>query len=145
MGRSRRWPRATAPCRSRFAARTSWKTWAIRSTEWLASSTNPTRTWNRHASIGLMTPHDVHHGLARAKWDRRAKALLAKYAAHPERFPNGVPTPPPLPTAAWINKPVSAAALAEPADQSAPAGAQVGGAVAEVAIVNAAVTPNTAL
>jgi hypothetical protein len=43
-----------------------------------------------------MTPHDVHYGLAKEKWNRRAQALAAKYAAHPERFPNGVPAPPPL-------------------------------------------------
>ena len=31
--------------------------------------------------------------------------LLEAYAAHPERFPNGVPTPAALPEAVWINKP----------------------------------------
>ena len=30
----------------------------------------------------------------------------------PERFPHGVPTPPPLPAAAWINKPASVAPVA---------------------------------
>jgi putative transposase len=72
-------------------------------------------TEHRHSALGLMTPHDVHYGLAEAKWQQRAAVLRAAYAAHPERFPRGVPTPPPLPTAAWINKspPVPALPLPE--------------------------------
>ena len=71
-------------------------------------------TEHRHGALGLMTPHDIHHGLATAKWLQRAEVLRATYAAHPERFPRGVPVPPPLPTAAWINKPPAAPALAVP-------------------------------
>jgi len=33
--------------------------------------------------------------------------LRAAYEAHPARFPSDVPLPPPLPTAARINKPPS--------------------------------------
>jgi hypothetical protein len=55
---------------------------------------------HRHGALGLMTPHDMHYGLAAAKWQHRAEVLRAAYAAHPERFPRGVPVPPPLPTAA---------------------------------------------
>jgi putative transposase len=62
-------------------------------------------TEHRHGALGLMTPADVHHGLAPAKWRQRADVLRAAYAAHPERFPRGVPLPPPLPLVAWINKP----------------------------------------
>jgi len=62
-------------------------------------------TEHRHGALGLMTPHDIHYGLAAAKWQQRAEVLRAAYAAHPERFPRGVPLPPPMPTAAWINKP----------------------------------------
>ena len=61
-----------------------------------------------------MTPHDILYGLAAAKWQQRAEVLRAAYAAHPEHFPRGVPVPPPLPTAAWINKPLSPPALAVP-------------------------------
>ena len=61
-----------------------------------------------------MTPHDMHYGLAATKWQQRAAVLCATYAAHPKRFPRGVPVPPPLPTAAWINKPLAAPALAVP-------------------------------
>ncbi|MBI2158548.1 MAG: transposase [Candidatus Rokubacteria bacterium] len=60
-------------------------------------------TEHRHGALGLMTPHDLHYGLAAAKWQQRAEVLRAAYAAHPERFPRGVPVPPTLPTAAWIN------------------------------------------
>ena len=84
---------------------------------------------HHHVNLGLMTPHDIHFGLAQGKWHQRAQALLRAYQAHPERFPRGVPTPPPLPTAAWINKPSATAASAEPADQRALKGAQAGGAV----------------
>jgi putative transposase len=69
-------------------------------------------TEHHHVALGLMTPHDIHYGLAQAKWDQRAAVLRAAYAAHPERFPRGVPLPPPLPTAAWINKPSVIPALA---------------------------------
>ena len=71
-------------------------------------------TEHRHGALGLMTPHDIHYGLAAAKWQRRAEILRAAYQAHPGRFPRGVPVPPPLPTAAWINKPLTAPALAAP-------------------------------
>jgi putative transposase len=69
---------------------------------------------HRHSALGLMTPHDIHYGLAQAKWQRRADLLRAAYHAHPERFPRGVPVPPPLPTAAWINKPLTSPAGAAP-------------------------------
>jgi len=64
-------------------------------------------TEHRHSGIGLLTPHDVHHGLAPARVIQRATTLTAAYAAHPERFPRGIPTPPKVPTAVWINKPTS--------------------------------------
>ena len=69
---------------------------------------------HRHGALGLMTPHDIHYGLAEAKWQQRAEVLRAAYAAHPARFPRGVPLPPPLPTAAWINKPPVVPALVVP-------------------------------
>ncbi len=60
---------------------------------------------HHHSGLGLLTPHDVHHGLAQARLERRALTLAAAWRAHPERFPCGLPTPPVLPTEAWINKP----------------------------------------
>lgn len=60
---------------------------------------------HHHSGIAMMTPHDVHYGLALGKIERRTRTLAAAFAAHPERFPNGAPTPRPLPTEVWINKP----------------------------------------
>jgi len=44
---------------------------------------------HHHAGIGLLTPHDLHHGLATVRVNQRAATLTAAYAAHPERFPTG--------------------------------------------------------
>jgi putative transposase len=71
-------------------------------------------TEHRHGALGLMTPHDIRYGLAAAKWEHRATVLRAAYHAHPERFPRGVPLPPPLPMAAWITKPPVSSAQAVP-------------------------------
>jgi putative transposase len=60
---------------------------------------------HRHAGIGLMPPEAVHYGRASELHAIRANVLRAAYLAHPERFVNGYPVPPPLPTAAWINPP----------------------------------------
>lgn len=60
---------------------------------------------HRHHGIGLLTPADVHFGRAEQKRARRADVLAAAHVAHPERFVNGLPVPPPAPTAVWINEP----------------------------------------
>jgi putative transposase len=60
---------------------------------------------HRHAGIGLMTPAMVHYGQAEAVREERAQVLATAYAAHPERFVKGLPKPPHLPKAAWINEP----------------------------------------
>jgi len=60
---------------------------------------------HRHSGIGLLTPEVVHYGKAEAVVSQRRVVLSAVYEAHPERFVRGVPAPPPLPEAAWINKP----------------------------------------
>jgi putative transposase len=62
---------------------------------------------HRHSGIGLMTPATVHHGRAKQARAARQAVLTAAYAANPERFVRKAPTPPTLPTAAWINKPKS--------------------------------------
>jgi putative transposase len=62
---------------------------------------------HRHSGIGLMTPAAVHHGHAQALYTERQRVLAAAYTATPERFVRGTPTPPQLPTAAWINKPTT--------------------------------------
>ena len=60
---------------------------------------------HRHSGIGFHTPADVHYGRAEQVRSERALVLDAAYAAHPERFVRKPPTPPQLPTPAWINKP----------------------------------------
>jgi putative transposase len=60
---------------------------------------------HRAPTLGYHTPHDVHYGLAAARQAQRAAVLQAAYAQHPERFVRRIPTPLPLPTAAWINPP----------------------------------------
>jgi putative transposase len=65
---------------------------------------------HRHAGIGLLTPYDVHHGLADTKVERRATVLAHAYAEHPERFVRGAPRPPAPPQEVWINKPIAGTA-----------------------------------
>jgi len=66
-------------------------------------------TWynhdHHHSGIGLQTPADVHYGRAGAVREARALTLSSAYELHPERFVRKHPEPPPLPQAAWINKP----------------------------------------
>jgi putative transposase len=63
---------------------------------------------HRHFGIGLMPPAAVHYGQAGAPRAHRARVLAVAYAANPDRFVRGVPCPPLLPTAAWINPPSTA-------------------------------------
>jgi putative transposase len=60
---------------------------------------------HRHSGVGFHTPADVHYGRAELVRAERGLVLDAAYAAHPERFVRKPPTPPELPTVAWINKP----------------------------------------
>lgn len=60
---------------------------------------------HRHSGIALLTPHDVHYGLAAAKVAARTVVLQQAHAAHPERFVRGLPAAASPPTAAWINRP----------------------------------------
>jgi len=60
---------------------------------------------HHHSGIGLMTPAAMHYGQAQELYDRRADVLTAAYERNPERFVRKLPTPPELPTAAWINRP----------------------------------------
>ena len=62
---------------------------------------------HRHSGIGLMTPEQVHYGLAQKVYEGRCQVLLSAYEKTPERFKGKVPKPLALPEAAWINKPKS--------------------------------------
>ena len=78
------------------------------------------RTWSRaffawynhehhHSALALLTPADVHYGRAEAIIDQRQQVLQAAYQNNPERFVQGPPQPPQLPTEVWINPPRKAA------------------------------------
>ena len=66
-------------------------------------------TWynhqHHHTGIGLMTPAQVHYGLADQIYQDRCRVLQSAYQMHPQRFKHRQPTPPQLPDAVWINKP----------------------------------------
>jgi putative transposase len=59
---------------------------------------------HRHSGIGMMTPACVHHGRAAQVRQQRVLVLEAAWKRHPERFARQ-PSPPTMPTAAWINPP----------------------------------------
>ena len=60
---------------------------------------------HRHSGVGLHTPASVHYGTAAEVRAKRVETLDAAYRANPGRFRHRRPSPPKLPTAAWINKP----------------------------------------
>jgi putative transposase len=62
-------------------------------------------TMHHHSGLGWMTPYDVHYGLAGQRFGEREETLRKAFEATPERFVGGVPKPPALPQAVWINKP----------------------------------------
>lgn len=62
---------------------------------------------HRHSALGLMTPATVHFGQAPAVRDKRQQVLQQAYSDHPQRFVRGIPSPPELPAAVWINPPNS--------------------------------------
>jgi putative transposase len=66
---------------------------------------------HRHAGIGLHTPASVHYGTAVEVRAQRAVTLDAAYAANPSRIRHRRPTPPKLPTVAWINEPTPEALI----------------------------------
>jgi putative transposase len=60
---------------------------------------------HHHSGLGLMTPAAVHYDLAEEIYEQRRQVLAAAYAAYPERFVGGEPTPPRWPDEVWINRP----------------------------------------
>jgi putative transposase len=65
---------------------------------------------HRHSGIGFVTPEDLHTGRAHHTREKRCTVLRSAYEKHPERFVKGIPQPPQIPEAAWINKPQESAA-----------------------------------
>jgi len=62
-------------------------------------------TAHRHSGIAFMAPEAVHYGRATALTEKRAGTLDTAFTANPNRFKHVAPSPPVLPTAAWINPP----------------------------------------
>jgi putative transposase len=62
-------------------------------------------TTHRHSGIAFMTPEVVHYNRDIALTQRRAATLDTAFTANPNRFKHVAPSPPMLPTAAWINPP----------------------------------------
>lgn len=60
---------------------------------------------HRHSGIALMTPEQVHYGMADLILKNRSKVLQEAFLKSPARFKGKMPIPEPLPEAAWINKP----------------------------------------
>jgi putative transposase len=60
---------------------------------------------HHHSGIALMTPEQVHYGLAEEISSHRAWVLASAFEQHPNRFKNKVPVPKTLPEAVWINPP----------------------------------------
>lgn len=79
-------------------------------------------TWyneqHHHSGLGLLTPASVHTGRAETVRQKRQAVLRQAYQAHPERFPQGLPQPAPLPAAAWINAPKADTGEAPPGPAS---------------------------
>jgi putative transposase len=62
-------------------------------------------TDHHHSALAMLTPHDVHHGLADQRTAHRAAVLAAAHRAHPERFVRGAPVLHAPPSEVWINPP----------------------------------------
>lgn len=79
-------------------------------------------TWynqeHHHTGLGLLTPADVHYGRAPERLAQRQVVLQRAFEARPDRFVNGPPTPPRLPTAVWINRPSATGDAVDASDSS---------------------------
>jgi putative transposase len=76
---------------------------------------------HRHHGLALLTPHQVHHGLAEQVLQARQAALDAAYAAAPERFARP-PRVPQLPAEVWINPPLPTTSRAIASNRGTSAG-----------------------
>lgn len=70
---------------------------------------------HHHNALGLLTPAMVHFDQAPEILAKRQATLAAAYDRHPERFVQGLPQPPRLPQAVWINPPKTLHAAGQPA------------------------------
>jgi putative transposase len=72
---------------------------------------------HRHSGIAMHTPASVHDGSWAVIETRRAATLDTAHRAHPERF-SRPPQPREMPTAAWINQPLTTTLDTAPAPQN---------------------------
>jgi putative transposase len=92
----------------RFGCRQDARIWAEEFFQWYNHQ-------HHHSALGLLTPAVVHFGEAQQVREKRQLILQTAFALHPERFVRGLPKPPTLPEAVWINPPLNAKRiLAEP-------------------------------
>jgi putative transposase len=62
---------------------------------------------HKHSSLAMLTPYEVHYGLADEILAQRQHALNRAFSTHPHRFKHTAPTVAKLPEAVWINPPKS--------------------------------------
>lgn len=60
---------------------------------------------HKHSALGLLTPAAVHYGQTEPVLRARQAVLDYAYAAHPERFVKGRPSPTRPQSEVWINRP----------------------------------------
>lgn len=82
----------------RFGCQQDARSWAKEFFDWYDYE-------HHHSDLGLLTPADVHYGRTQAVIQQRQQVLQAAYQKNPERFVKGLPKPPQLPDAVWINPP----------------------------------------
>jgi putative transposase len=75
---------------------------------------------HHHWGIALLTPYQVHYGLADVVTNHRQEVLTQAYAKHPERFVRKPPKALQLPTAVWINPPSPNKEQNQPTTNSVP-------------------------
>ncbi len=90
-----------------FASYEPAKSWSASFFDWYNND-------HRHEGIGLFTPADVYTGRHLQLTCARQRVLDDAYAAHPERFVRGRPTPPVVPDEVWINQPTAVTQLSGP-------------------------------
>ncbi len=83
---------------SRFGCQADARAWANTFFTWYNQK-------HHHSGLALLTPADVHYQRAQALLQKRQMVLQAAYQKTPQRFVKGLPVPPPLPHAVWINPP----------------------------------------
>jgi putative transposase len=62
---------------------------------------------HRHSGIAMVTPEQVHYGIADEIIRQRAAVLQSTFERQPNRFKHKMPVPENLPKAVWINPPLT--------------------------------------